>query len=117
VTQKGGSVKRQVSASFPAVLGRQEPRFGVGTELGSQDAVRQLTGGHEIRPAGSGRGHFPAPEVVVGHGASGQPRPGQSDPAHNGLNPPPRSWARGFVRTGKRCGVVEYIRVYARRPK
>lgn len=44
-------------------------------------------------------------------------RPGQSDPAHNGLNPPPRSWARGFVRTGKRCGVVECIRVYARRPK
>jgi hypothetical protein len=50
VTQKWCSVKRQVSAGVPAVLGGQELRFGVGTELGSRDAVRQLTGGHEIRP-------------------------------------------------------------------
>jgi hypothetical protein len=42
-------LERQVSASVPAVLGGQELRFGVGTELGSQDGVRQLTGGHEIR--------------------------------------------------------------------
>ncbi|GAP51760.1 GD19049 [Streptomyces azureus] len=41
--------KASGSASVPAVLGGQELRFGVGTELGSQCAVRQLTGVHEIR--------------------------------------------------------------------
>lgn len=46
------------------------PRFGVGTELGSQDAVRQLTWGHEICSAATGR----PLAAVTGHAEAGHSR-------------------------------------------
>ncbi|CAM5734866.1 hypothetical protein SALBM311S_01159 [Streptomyces alboniger] len=42
-----------------------------------------------IGPLTLAAGTFPTPGVVVGRGVGGEPRPGHSDPAQNGLRPPP----------------------------